>query len=201
MANLPIVSTARAAVVAAVLAVAAPASMAQDVTGGPAAEFAARIDEYVMLHRQLEGTVPMLHVSRDPAEVRAAVTALGTKIRAARPDARQGDVFTPAVTTFFRRSIVSCLAGRSVAALLADLEAERYEEEGDQPGPMPVPKVNDTYPPTVEYPIMLPSLLAALPPLPEELQYRLVGRILILWDHHADLVVDVLPDALPPPET
>jgi hypothetical protein len=105
------------------------------------------------------------------------------------------------VTTSFRRSIARCLTGRSVAELLADLEAERYEEEGDQPGPLPAPRVNDTYPRTVEYPIMPPSLLAALPPLPDELQYRLVGRTLILWDHHADLVVDVMADALPPPET
>ena len=201
MAKLPVVAMAGAALLAAVVSGAAQAPAARDVTSTPDAEFATRIGAYVTLHRQLEGTVPTLHVSRDPSEIEAAVAALGAQIRAARPGARQGDVFTPAVATSFRRSIARCLAGRSVAELLADLEAERYEEEDDRPGPMPVPRVNDSYPRTVEYPIMPPSLLAALPPLPEELQYRLVGRTLILWDHHADLVVDVMPDALPPPET
>jgi hypothetical protein len=33
--------------------------------------------------------------------------------------------------------------------------------------------------------------------LPAELEYRFVGRDLVLVDSHAGLVVDVLPDALP----
>jgi hypothetical protein len=42
-----------------------------------------------------------------------------------------------------------------------------------------------------------PSLLAALPAIPEELEYRLIGRDLILWDSGVDLIVDILADALP----
>jgi len=42
-----------------------------------------------------------------------------------------------------------------------------------------------------------PALLAALPALPEELEYRFVGWDLVLVDTHADLVVDILKDALP----
>jgi hypothetical protein len=37
-----------------------------------------------------------------------------------------------------------------------------------------------------------------LPELPEELQYRLLGRDLAIFDVETDLVVDVLEDALPP---
>jgi hypothetical protein len=40
-----------------------------------------------------------------------------------------------------------------------------------------------------------PQLLQVLPPLPPELQYRIIGRSLVLWDHHANLVVDYLPGA------
>jgi hypothetical protein len=36
-----------------------------------------------------------------------------------------------------------------------------------------------------------------LPPLPLELEYRLAGRALVLVDVSANLVVDVLVDALP----
>jgi hypothetical protein len=44
-----------------------------------------------------------------------------------------------------------------------------------------------------------PALLAVLPALPEELEYRFIGRDLVLVDVHADLIVDVLKDALPVP--
>jgi len=40
-------------------------------------------------------------------------------------------------------------------------------------------------------------LLEALPPLPVELQYRFIGRDLLLVDVEADLVIDILPNALP----
>jgi hypothetical protein len=42
-------------------------------------------------------------------------------------------------------------------------------------------------------------LLEVLPALPQGLQYRLVGRDLILLDLDANLVVDILPEALPRP--
>ena len=45
--------------------------------------------------------------------------------------------------------------------------------------------------------MMPPDILHVLPPLPDELQYRLVDRDLVLIDMHADLVVDILPGALP----
>ena len=44
---------------------------------------------------------------------------------------------------------------------------------------------------------MWPGFLWTLPALPEELQYRFVGRDLILLDVHANLVVDILRDAIP----
>jgi hypothetical protein len=43
---------------------------------------------------------------------------------------------------------------------------------------------------------MHPAVLQALPPLPPELQYRMVGCDLVLIDVHADLIVDILPYAL-----
>jgi len=35
-----------------------------------------------------------------------------------------------------------------------------------------------------------------LPRLPRELQYRIVGRALLLYDTQADLIVDFIPDAV-----
>jgi hypothetical protein len=43
---------------------------------------------------------------------------------------------------------------------------------------------------------MFPCVIQALPPLPPELQYRIVGDDLFLVDVHASLIVDILPGAL-----
>ena len=41
-----------------------------------------------------------------------------------------------------------------------------------------------------------PPLTMHLPPLPRAIDYRLVGASLVLWDVDAEIVIDVLPDAL-----
>ena len=57
--------------------------------------------------------------------------------------------------------------------------------------------VNGDYPAGRSISPMPPGLLASLPPLPPELQYRFVGRDLILWDMHAGLIVDFVANAIP----
>jgi len=48
----------------------------------------------------------------------------------------------------------------------------------------------------------MPScVLSVLHALPDQLQFRFVQRDLVLVDVAADLMVDVLPDALPPSES
>ena len=47
---------------------------------------------------------------------------------------------------------------------------------------------------------MWPALLRALPALPPELEYRIVETDLILIDLHANLVVDILENAMPSEE-
>ncbi len=44
-----------------------------------------------------------------------------------------------------------------------------------------------------------PRLLEQLPPLPGDIQYRILGSGLVLWDVHADIIIDVLPDAFRAP--
>jgi hypothetical protein len=45
---------------------------------------------------------------------------------------------------------------------------------------------------------MPPKLLARLPELPDELEYRLMGRHLILRDTKANIIVDAVLNVLPP---
>jgi hypothetical protein len=154
------------------------------------ARFQAGIDEYVGLHRQLEGPLPVPAVSSDVAKIRAASDALAGAIRGARARARQGDVFTPDVTAMIQGLIRRALEGRDPAEVVAAINEEV------PPGAPPRPSVHSRYP--VGASTYVPcELLTALPALPPELQYRFVGRTLLLLDTHADLVVDLMPEAIP----
>jgi hypothetical protein len=57
--------------------------------------------------------------------------------------------------------------------------------------------VNQRYPEDVPVSTVTASVLASLPPLPPILQYRFLGRHLILMDVGARLIADYLPDVLP----
>ena len=154
--------------------------------------FRIRVDEYVALHRRLEVGAPRLRVTTDITETQRAVRALGYRIQAARAGAKQGDIITPQVATLFRRQINECLPHSQWAAILLDM---MVDEEGDVQTPPPALRVNMEWPEGVEFAFVPPALLAALPQLPDELQFRLIGRALVLWDHHANLIVDFLPEA------
>ena len=74
--------------------------------------------------------------------------------------------------------------------------ADRAGLAEDMP-PGAVADINATYPSTLPLATFPASLLAALPPLPEEIEYRFVGRHLILRDVKANIIIDVLRNVLP----
>jgi hypothetical protein len=155
------------------------------------AEFQKRVEEYVALHRLLEGQVPTLEVSDDPKEIRAAIGALQKKLRQARATARQGDIFTAEAEQLFRRLIREVFPEGETLRLLSMIAEE-------MPKALIRPRVNASYPAGASLSVMPTKLLLVFPPLPEELQYRFVDRDLILWDVHANLVVDVVQNAIVP---
>jgi hypothetical protein len=162
----------------------------QDIAATQA--FETRINQYVALHRLLEGPLPPLRVTRDMSRIQASMRALALRVQLARADARQGDLITPDVARMFRRRINACLAPEEWAAIFADNAAD---EEDVTVGPPPVLHVNMEWPEQVPFGFVPPQLLATLPALPPELQYRIIGTTLVLWDHHANLIVDFLPGA------
>jgi hypothetical protein len=156
--------------------------------------FQERVNQYVTLHRLLEGPLPPLRPTRDMTEILTSTRALALRIQLVRANARQGDLITADVARMFRRRIVTCLRPEDWAAIFAD-NAE--EDEDVRIGPVPTLYVNMEWPENVSFGFVPPQLLAALPRLPTELQYRIIGSTLVLWDHHANLIVDFLPDAFP----
>ena len=66
-----------------------------------------------------------------------------------------------------------------------------------EPSPSTPIAVNADYPMDQPVQSMPPSLLQQLPQLPRGLEYRFVGRTLIMRDVEANLIVDYLNEALP----
>jgi hypothetical protein len=179
--------------------VAAPVAASQLADIGPQVEddrvlagFSAAINEYVALHHRVERLLPPERTFDDPRELFATQDALRAAIVKGRPYARQGDVFSPDVARLLidrlHRVIVD--QGDNAADILADIDRERHPHA-------PTPRVNHRYPWSIGS-AMWPTLLAVLPALPAELEYRFAHRDLVLIDVHASLVVDILEAALPP---
>jgi len=166
------------------------APIVQDLAATQA--FQQRIAEYVTLHRILEGPLPPLLPTRDMSQVHATTRALAARLQMARAHAQQGDLITADVARMFRRRIATCLPPEEWTAILAEFDTD---EQGQPAPPVPALHVNMEWPAQVPFDFVPPQLLFALPPLPPELQYRIIGRTLVLWDHHANLIVDILPGA------
>jgi hypothetical protein len=152
--------------------------------------FAERVAAYAELHQRVDAVFPPWTASDDVESIFRRRAHLGSSIRAERPHARPGDVFEPSAAAAVRGIIAGALSGVDVEFLLQGLYEECEMPAGYRP------QVNAGYPAwaTHEMPFVL---LTALPGLPAGIQYRLIDHDLLLWDVDANLIVDVLPDALP----
>jgi hypothetical protein len=177
-------------VIAATLAAAAPAMAAPRP---PTLDhFDRAVAAYVELHREVEKLVPPQTVTWDPHVLLSAVDRLALEMAAARSASAQGDIFDGDAARILRARLAEALTVNQhrVEDVLASMEQES--------NPVPRPRVNGRFPPGL-WAMTWPCLIDALPVVPPELQYRFVGRDLLLIDVHANLIVDILPDALPAP--
>jgi hypothetical protein len=154
-------------------------------------DFKDRIDAYMKLHdRQEKGDAKQKETSK-PEKIKASQDALAAKIQAARKDAKPGDVFTPEIRQMFRRLMYPEMKGPDAA----ETKKTTREDEG-LPTKGQILKVNSRYPDSSPLPTVPPNLLVRLPQLPEELEYRIVNKDLILRDVNANLIVDFIPNAI-----
>jgi hypothetical protein len=152
-------------------------------------QFTARVQDYVEIHRRAAAGIEQ-PMCAEPEELARQADALATAIREARPRAREGDIFTFAASEMFRARIAAIVRRTNfdVAAFLA-----RHGGEGEDLEPQVFG--------TLLWPahVALTPITTQLPELPPELEYRFAGRHLVLMDVGANMVVDVLRDALPLP--
>ena len=151
--------------------------------------FEARAKQYAQMREEIEAKMPKLAKQSTPEQIQAHKTAFEERVRAARIDAKRGQMFTPDVIRHIRRTIRKEFRGQELKELRATVL------EADTKG-VPL-RVNQTYPENKELVGMPPTLLLKLPRLPKQLRYRFVGRHLLLVDRENDLIVDYMRGALP----
>jgi len=156
-------------------------------TGAAVFDFQKRVTAYVDLHNREAGKVSPLKETDSPAQISTRERQLGEAIKAARAGAAAGALFGP-VAGIVRDVIRTDWQHRS--------PAERKAMMVEVPKGLSA-RPDTIYPTTLPLATCPPALLQALPRLPHELEYRFIGRHLILRDVDANLVVDVLENALP----
>lgn len=169
------------------LIVPAGAQTVVNAHGAAIKAFRDRLDAYVKLHNQVAGTVPPLKETSDPAKLHDREVVLGKALQQARAGVKQGQIFGNDLGPFIRKTIRHDWRRRSAVDRKAVLKEV----------PRAPVHVNELYPTTVPLATFPPRMLQEMPPLPEDLEYRFYGRHLIIRDIDANVVVDILPDAIP----
>ena len=164
----------------------------------PMKDFQARVQKYIELQKKAAGSVPS--IPREVTDTGIIVRhqqQLAQAIRALRPNAMPGEIFIPGVRQMIISTVKQKLEGKAGASARATVLGEGNPKSGEAPTPVPL-AVNAAYPPTAPLSTVPPTLLMALPTLPKEVEYRFVGRTLILRDAQANLIVDLIPNVFEP---
>jgi len=151
--------------------------------------FEKQVKAYIELRNKVRENAPKLSKDSTPEQIHAYRTTLEQSLRNARPNAKRGEFFVPATADYIRRTLKTEFQGKD----RQELREQIFETETQGV----VLRVNYTYAQTAEFSEMPAALLAKLPQLPKELRYRFVGRNMLLVDRESDVIIDIMPDALP----
>jgi hypothetical protein len=153
-------------------------------------DFAKRVDNYMKVRKPLADSIGELDPTKSLAEITARGQGLANAIIAARAQAKPGDIFTPEVST-----ILATLIKQEYSRRTEPVQETREDQQDELPDF--VPHVNQVYPTTYPLATFPATLLPLLPPLPDELEYRVVQHYLIIRDIEANVIVDIMPNAVP----
>lgn len=149
-----------------------------------------RVDNYMALRKTVVDSVGGLDPTRSQAEITARATTLANGIMTARAQAKPGDIFTPEFS-----ALVATLIKQEYSRRPDSVKETREDQQEELPDF--VPKVNTLYPTTYPLATFPATLLPLLPELPEQLEYRVVQNYLVLRDIEANVILDIMPNAVP----
>jgi hypothetical protein len=153
------------------------------------AAFEKRVRDYVKLRDRIKDKVPKISKDSTPEQITAHEKAFADALRAARAEAKPGDIFTAGIAAHLRKTLKTEFKP-------ADKKEIRKIVLDNEIKPVPL-RVNYPYPEDNAFSEMPPTLLLKLPQLPKQVKYRYVGRNLFLVDTDNNLIIDYMVDALP----
>jgi hypothetical protein len=152
-------------------------------------QFDDAIARYMALRNKLRSEVSGPVRDSSSTQVNDASDALAGAIQRARQDAQTGAIFGEPVAAVIKRRIADAVRTEKLVPVLADIDDEGEVSRS--------PRVHLRLPVSAQMATMPPSLLKVLPRLPKELEYRILGRDLVLRDVDASLILDYIPVAVP----
>lgn len=154
-------------------------------------DFNSRIQAYISIHHQAEaqsGLTAHPEALSSSREIARRKGTMAKKIAALRGNTNEGDIFTPEVSAYFAHAIESAYQASPEALSTAVACAPQWDEH--------LVVANAVYPQRLGFSVMTPTMLRRLPPFPHELEYRIVNRDLIIRDREANLIVDIMRNAV-----
>ena len=130
--------------------------------------------------------------AKDLAKIQASRDMLAQRVRAARRNAKPGDIFTPQIRQLFRRLLYPELKGPEGAET-----KDSIRQDAPDRGSVSF-TVNAKYPQTQPLPSMPPIFSLCFPDCPKSSSSRIVGTHLLLLDIHTDLIVDYMTNIIRP---
>lgn len=153
-------------------------------------DFQTRLDKYLDLRTTLAGKLQPISQTTNAAELARRQDALAAAMKTARAHAKRGDLIPWPVAQFVARAVRDDFQRRNPSAKMGVFE--------EVPAKKGASLINKSYPADDALPTVPPLLLMNLPKLPDNLQYRFVGRDVVILDGDLQLVVDDIPGVLPP---
>ena len=145
---------------------------------------------YLQIHADVERGLPALPDDATPAQIDTNQRAFERAIRERRASAKAGEIFTAEARPVILRLLATVFSGPDGRLLLAAV----LDEKPDASFKM---QVNARYPDNVPVSTVPLQVLQTLPRLTEDLEYRFIGRAIIILDTHAHTIVDFIENALP----
>ena len=161
--------------------------------------FAANVKAYTEVVDRLAKDLGALPDKATPEKINEHRRSLAAAVQKARANARPGDVFPAAERAEFIRILRSETSGKQGAPARKTIAEDnpRSKQEADHQAPPVRLAVNAIYPDGAPRSTVPPSVLLRMPKIPEAVEFRFVGKALVLCDARANLIVDFIPNALP----